>query len=168
MLIRIARFGAALSLLSVLASPVHAHSFTLGPLEIGHPWARETPAGAQVGAGYLAIRNSGSEPDRLIAAATPAADKTEIHTTENQGGVAKMRQLNAVEIPPAGETQLKPGGHHLMLIGLKQPLTKGARIPATLTFEKAGTFEVELAVEAIGYGGAVDAHDHHAPAAHKH
>ena len=155
------RVGACLSVLGllVLAAPASAHSFKVGALEIGHPWARETPTGATVGAGYLKVKNTGSEADRLIAADTAGAEKVEMHEATTENGVARMREVKAIEVPAGGEVALKPGGYHLMLMGLKEPLAEGMRIPGTLTFEKAGKVEVEFAVEPISYGG---------PAEHKH
>jgi copper(I)-binding protein len=142
-----------------LAASAHAHGFKAGALEIGHPWARETPVGATIGAGYLTVTNTGTEPDRLTGVETSGAGKVEIHEATNENGVAKMRPVQAVEIPAGGQAKLAPGGYHLMLIGLKEALAEGMRIPATLIFEKAGRVDVEFAVESMGYG-APDAHKH--------
>lgn len=148
----------------LIAAPASAHGYKAGALEISHPWARETPPGAKIGAGYLKVKNTGGESDRLTAVATPAAEKVEIHESTSENGVAKMRPVSAVELPAGGEVKLAPGGIHLMLIGLKEGLAEGMRIPATLTFEKAGTVEIELAVENMAYGRgepAAAGHQHH-------
>jgi copper(I)-binding protein len=160
--------GLLLTLLCLLslAAPASAHSFKLGALEIGHPWARETAVSAKVGAGYLSVKNSGAEADRLIAVETKAAEKVEIHESINENGVAKMRPVTAVEIPAGGDVALKPGGYHLMLMGLKEALAEGMRIPAVLVFEKSGRVEVELAVEPMGYGGPGAAKHDAVPDAH--
>ncbi len=157
------RGALAASLLVILSAPAFAHSFKLGALEIGHPWARETPAGAKTGAGYLTVRNTGAQPDRLIAVSTPGAATVEIHEGFTENGVAKMREVEGIEIPAGGEAKLAPGGFHLMLIDLKEGLAEGMSVPATLTFEKAGTVEVELAVENMAYGrsGKSDAKSDH-------
>jgi copper(I)-binding protein len=141
------------------ASPALAHAYKAGPLQIAHPWARETPVGATMGAGYLSVTNTGTEADRLIAVETAGAAKVEMHESTTENGVAKMRPVTAVEIPAGVTTALKPGGFHLMLVGLKESLAEGMRIPAVLVFEKAGRVEVELAVEGMGYGGAAE-HKH--------
>jgi copper(I)-binding protein len=143
--------------LLLLAAPASAHSYKAGGLEIGHPWARETPPAAKVGAAYFTVTNTGSEPDRLIAVETPGAEKVEMHESIEDNGVAKMRPVTAIEIPAGKKIELKSGGYHLMLIGLKEALAEGMRIPATFVFEKAGRVDVELAVEPMGYGGP----DHH-------
>ena len=146
------RGALAASLFLALSAPSFAHSFKLGALEIDHPWARHTPAGAMTGAGYLSVKNSGSEPDRLIAVSTSGAAKVEIHEGFTENGVAKMREVEGIEIPAGGEVKLAPGGYHLMLIDLKEGLAEGMHVPATLTFEKAGTVDVELAVKNMAYG----------------
>lgn len=149
------------------AGPAFAHSFKLGALEIGHPWARETPPSAKTGAGYLTIKNTGTDADRLIAVETAGAEKVEMHQSTVENGVAKMRPVTAVDIPAGGDVALQPGGYHLMLVGLKEALAEGMRIPAVLTFEKAGKIDVELAVENMGYGGPAGKHGD-APKAEEH
>jgi copper(I)-binding protein len=155
------RLGACFAVLLAFAGPASAHSYKAGALEIAHPWARETPPAAKVGAGYFKVKNTGTEADRLIAVETSGAEKVEIHESINENGVAKMRQVQAVEIPAGAETALKPGGYHLMLINLKEPLAEGMRVPATLVFETSGKVEVELAVESMSYGGPAPAHNGH-------
>lgn len=164
------RLRGLLPILTVLAfaGPACAHSFKLGALEIGHPWARETPPSAKTGAGYLTVRNTGSEPDRLIAIEMPEAEKVQMHQSINEKGVAKMRPVTAIDIPANAETPLQPGGYHLMLIGLKEALAEGMRFPGTLTFEKAGKIDVEFAVEGMGYAGPGKKSGGAAPAEHKH
>jgi copper(I)-binding protein len=153
-----------------LSAPASAHDYKIGALSIGHPWARETPPAAKMGAGYLTVKNTGTEADRLLTVETPGAEKVEIHQSLTENGIAKMRPVTAVDIAPSGETALQPGGYHLMLVGLKEPLAEGMRIPATLIFEKAGKIEVELAVENMGYRGPSAKPGDAAPPAedHKH
>jgi periplasmic copper chaperone A len=154
------RVRGLLPVLAILAftAPASAHGFKIGALEIGHPWARETPVSAKTGAGFLTIKNTGTDADRLIAVETSGAEKVEIHESINENGIAKMRPVTAVEIPAGGEAALQPGGYHLMLINLKEPLAEGMRIPGTLVFEKAGKLNVEFTVEGMGYGGPAAKH----------
>lgn len=159
--------------LAGFSQPASAHGYKIGALEIAHPWARETPPAAKVGAGYLTVKNTGDTADRLVTIETPAAEKVEIHESLTENGVAKMREVKGVDLPAGEEIALKPGGYHLMLMGLKEGLAEGERIPATLVFEKAGKLDVELAVESMGYGGASADHDHgehgnHAPPKNGH
>jgi len=137
------------------AQVAQAHEYKLGPLEIEHPWARATPAGAQVGGGFMTIVNHGTTADRLVSFSTDVAARGEIHEMAVKDGVMTMRPLaEGLEVPAGGEVVLKPGSFHLMLMGLKAPLKEGTRVPGTLTFEKAGTVQVEFAVEGIGAGGS--------------
>lgn len=159
-------------ILAVLANVAAAHDYKVGTLEIKHPWARATPKGAAVGGGYLTITNKGITADRLIGFSSPVAGKFEIHEMTMDNGIMKMRPLSGgVEIKPGATVEFKPGSYHLMFVGLKQPLEQGKRIKGTLTFEKAGTVEVEYTVVAIGatpksvrggmdHGGTTMPHSH--------
>jgi periplasmic copper chaperone A len=138
------------------ATAALGHSHEKGEIQVRHPWARATPPGAKVGAGYLEIRNSGSQPDRLVAASTPVAKRVEMHVTEHAAEVAKMRQLRAFEVPGRERLTLSPGGAHLMLVDLVQPLKKGERFAMTLRFERAGEMEVQFEVQELG-----SRHPHH-------
>ncbi|WP_085317958.1 copper chaperone PCu(A)C [Derxia lacustris] len=133
-----------------LAATAFAHEYKLGAIEIDHPWARATVPGQSVGGGYVKLVNEGATADRLLAASSPAAARVELHTHEmGADGVARMRPVAAIELPAKGAVELKPGGLHLMLLDLKQPLVVGQRVPITLRFERAGETTVELAVQAV-------------------
>ena len=130
-----------------------------GSLQITGVWARATPKGAPVGGGYFKITNNGNAPDRLVSGSSPVSRKFELHEMSMSGGVAKMRELtNGLEIKPGETIELKPGGSHVMFVGLKQPLERGKPFAATLQFEKAGKVEVEFKVEPIGAPGPAHGH----------
>lgn len=98
-------------------------------------------------AAYMVIRNTGGEPDKLIAASTDVAKTVELHTVIEEGGVMRMRQVEGgIDIPANGEVVLKPGGFHVMLIGLTRDLNAGDSVQLTLTFEKAGEIPVTAQV----------------------
>ena len=122
-----------------------------GQLEVSNAWARATPAKAENGVAFLTIRTP--TPDRLVSASSPVAKKAELHTMEMAGMVMKMRPLAGLEIPAGQPVTLKPGGEHIMLMGLNGPLREGQSFPLTLTFEKAGAREVTVAVEKPGAAG---------------
>lgn len=145
-----AALGAALLLPT---RPARAHDYTLGELRIGHPWTRATAGTGAAGGGFLTIRNTGTQPDRLLRAESPAAGVVELHTHINDQGVMRMRPVPDIPIPPGAEVTLAPGGLHLMLINTRQRFDRGGRVPVTLVFERAGRIEVELAVEAAGARG---------------
>ena len=139
------------AIMAFAATAASAHEYKAGSLQIQHPWSRATPKGATVAGGYMKIVNTGSTSDRLIGGSTVAAPKFEIHEMSMQGGVMKMRMLpNGIEIRPGQTVELKPGGYHLMFVGVTAPLQQGKPVKGTLEFEKAGKIEVEYAVEAIG------------------
>ncbi len=137
--------GAGLPSLAVAAE------VTVGTLTISGAFTRATLPNARVGGGFLTIVNSGTEADRLVAASTPVAGEVQLHEMKMDGDMMKMAELpDGIEIPAGATVILAPGGLHLMFMQLKQPLVEGTRVPVTLTFEKAGTVELELDVGSVG------------------
>jgi hypothetical protein len=155
MIARRAALGAAFSLLALPAA--RAQEVQAGPLRIAQPWTRAMRAGG-TGAGFMVIRNTGTAPDRLVAARSPVAGVMELHTHIREGDVMRMRPVPAIELPAGQSVTLAPGGLHLMLIGLTQALNQGGRVPVTLVFERAGEVEVQLVVESAGARGAGHRH----------
>ena len=139
-----------------------ADDYKAGDLSLSHAWTRATPPKAKAGGGFVEIVNTGSEADRLIAASSNVAAKTEIHEMAVTDGVMKMRELeDGIEIP-AGETvTLKPGGLHIMFMGLTQSFEEGSSVPVVLTFEKAGDVDIELAVGKMGAKSMDHSHMNH-------
>lgn len=141
------RVFCAVCIVALVSGPaVAARIYNKGTIQLRDPWTRATPPGTEVVAGYLEVRNTGKEADRIIGASSPAAARVELHMTAREGGVMKMRETPAFELPARKHLALRPGGAHLMLVGLKQPLLKGQHIPLTLRFERAGEVRVELEV----------------------
>ncbi len=139
-----------------------ASTYTLGALFIEAPWARATPGGARVGGAYLTIRNTGSEPDRLIGGSVPIAKSVEVHEMAMANNVMRMRRLeDGLEIKPGETVELKPGGAHLMFMELNQGLKDGQPVTGTLVFEKAGKVEVTFTVAPIGGAQSKGGHGHH-------
>ena len=158
---------AASLLLLAQAPALRAQQAPPAPIEIAKAWSRATPGGAQVGAGYLALTNRGAEPDRLIGGSTEMAARIEVHEMSMDNGVMKMRELaGGLEVKPGQTVTLRPGGHHLMLMGLKRGLKEGERFKAQLEFAKAGKTEVEFVVQGMGAAAAPGAAP--APAGHNH
>ncbi|WP_445501259.1 DUF1775 domain-containing protein [Microvirga sp. G4-2] len=132
----------------------------VGTLTIEQPWSRATPAGAQVGGGYLRITNNGKEADRLIGGSFPNASRVEVHEMTMEGDIMRMKQVaGGLEIKPGATVELKPGAGHLMFMDLKEPLKEGQIVKGTLVFEKAGTVDVEYTVRGMG-GAAPSAMEH--------
>ena len=127
-----------------------------GGLSISAPWSRATPGGAKVGGGYLSIRNAGKEADRLIAVSSAVATSVDVHEMTMKDGVMTMRPVEGgLVIAPGQTVALSPGGFHLMLMGLKEPLRQGHPVGITLEFERAGKVAVELDVLGVGAQGPV-------------
>lgn len=122
-----------------------------GDIQILMPFARATPA--RVGGAFMTLKNDGHGADRLLKAASPVAESVELHTHVKDGDVMRMRAVEAIPVAAHGSTALAPGGYHIMLIGLKQPLKAGERFALTLTFEKAGAVTLEVPVQQAGAGG---------------
>ena len=160
-MLRLLRAAFAAAILVVTPAFAHNGVTHLGPISISLPFTRATLPNAPVAGGFLTIENTGAEPDRLVSATSDIAGETQIHEMAMQGDVMKMRQLaDGLEIP-AGETVvLAPGGFHIMFMGLKQALVEGETITVTLTFEKAGTVDVVLPVEAAAADAPTAAHAH--------
>jgi copper(I)-binding protein len=137
-----------LACLVLAGSAATARDHTSGHLVIGHPWSRPAAAGIPTGVAYLTITNNGPKEEVLLGARTAAAQRVEMHHTIVSEGMARMRPLPQITIPAGSSVKVEPGGIHLMLVGLKAPLTAGDEIPLTLVFREAGDVEVEIKVEA--------------------
>jgi copper(I)-binding protein len=129
-----------------------------GDIAIDQPFARATPA--KVGGVFLTLKNNGGTADKLLKAASPVAGNVELHTHIKDGDAMRMRAVENIPVPAKGQTALEPGGYHIMLIGLKQPLKEGGSFPLTLTFEKAGSVTVTVPVQKAGAPAALGGHEH--------
>ena len=128
-----------------------SRSYTLGEIEIGGPWARASSVDASIAGGYFTFTNKAATPDRLVAATSPDAERIEIHGIKVVGPELKMRErAGGLAISSATTLTLKPRGYHLLLTGLKKPLQEGGSIAITLTFEGAGTLDIDCVVAEAG------------------
>lgn len=118
-------------------------------IAVEHAWARASPKGAVTGGAYVTIVNNGSSDDRLLSVSSPAAERIQFHSETNDNGVAKMVQLLTIDVPAGGSFAFKPGGTHMMMTGLKQPLREGESVQLFLTFEKAGVVEATARIGKI-------------------
>ena len=142
--------AACAAALCAIVTAAGAHGAKVGDIEIAHPFAAPSLAGVSNGAAYFAaLENTGSAPDRLLRASTPAAARVELHSMAvDAQGVMRMREIDAIELAPKAKVVMRPGsGMHLMLIGLKAPLKEGDRFPMTLQFERAGKVDVDVVVD---------------------
>ena len=149
---RVPPFAVAFALAASVI-PALAQEFKAGDIAIDKAWARATPKGADVGAGYFVVHNNGATPDTLTGGTADFAS-VEIHEMKSEGGVMKMAALkNGLNIPAHGTIRLAPGGYHVMFTHLTKPFVKGDKVTATLTFEHAGPLAVEFPVEGVGAAG---------------
>ena len=128
-------------------------------VSVSDAWARATMPGQKVAGVYMTITSVA--PARLVAVETPAARVAEIHEMRNDGGVMKMRRMDGLTLPAGEPVALAPGGFHIMLMDIKQPLAVGQEIALTLVVEAGGTRQsipVKAPVKAVG---AAAGHEHH-------
>jgi copper(I)-binding protein len=131
---------------------------SVGDIAVTGAFARAAAAPGGASAAYMTL-TAATAPDRLLSAASPAAEKVELHAhTLDAQGVARMIAVQAVEVTPGSPTELKPGGLHVMLMGLTAPLAEGQSIPLTLTFEKAGVVTLDVPVKRPGAAPMTHSH----------
>jgi copper(I)-binding protein len=154
------RVVATLLALAFSAALAFAHDYKLGSLDIKHPWAKATTAGQPVAGGFMTIVNGGTEADRLLKVSSAVSDMVQIHEMKVEDGVMKMGEIpGGIEVAPSATVELKPGGLHVMFMGIKAQLKEGESVKAVLTFEKAGDVEVEFKVESAKPGDDAQKHD---------
>jgi periplasmic copper chaperone A len=114
--------------------------------------APATPAAATSAAAYLTVHNVGATGDQLLRVSTPLAAQVQMHRSQLEGGVMRMRPVASLEVPIGGSIEMSTGATHLMLIGLKRPLQAGEQFPLRLEFARAGV--LEAIVKVLPAGGA--------------
>ena len=122
-------------------------------VSIDGAWARATVPGQTGSAAYFTIRNAGGE-DKLLSVTSPVADAS-LHSTSMDNGMMRMRPLEGLDVPKNGTVELKPGGTHVMLMGLKQPLQAGSALELDLKFEKSGERKLSADVRPAGAGAGM-------------
>jgi copper(I)-binding protein len=123
-----------------------ASAQSVAQVKVEGAWARPTVAGQQGGGGFMAI--VAAKDDKLVGGSTPVAQRFELHTMAMKGDVMEMREVSKVDLPAGQKVEFKPGGVHVMFIGLKAPLKVGDNVPVTLKFEKAGEVKVDFEIMA--------------------
>ena len=124
-------------------------------ISISGAWSRATVAGQSSAAAYLTVTNTGDGDERLLQVSTPIG-RPSLHSTTMDNGVMRMRPLASLDIPAHSTVDLKPGGAHIMIMGVKQPLAAGSSFPLTLKFDRSGERTVTVAVRpATSTGGGM-------------
>jgi len=123
-------------------------------LKLEQGWIRRVPG--NITAAYLVLYNPGSKPVRIVGAQTPIATRVEFHQTIHGGhgdhlDLSTMKRVAFLEVPARGRLELKPGGYHLMLYGIREknpkPLQEGQKVPLTLVLDNGGKLVLNLSVE---------------------
>lgn len=126
-------------------------SFAQSKVVVEDAWIGEVPPSSPVAAAYMTIRNEGTADDKLLSVTTSVAGHTMFHETMiDDKGVAKMEMIDALVIPAGKSVTLKPGGTHVMLMDMKEPVTGKEKIELELKFENAGDIKVEAPVKKLG------------------
>lgn len=145
----------------IIVPPAASAQSATPAVQVEQPWARASAGPARNGVAYLTLTNDGSAADRLVAGASPVAEHVEFHTHINDAGILRMRQVDAIDLAPGEPVVFKPGGLHVMLVGLHEPLKAGEHFPLTLSFEHGGDVTVEVTVETAGARGPSRDHGGH-------
>jgi len=115
-------------------------------LSVTNAWSRSTPPVAKVGVVYFTLKNDTGKSDRLLKLSTSVAEKVEVHRTEVLDGIARMREVAVLHVDAGQTLEFKPGGMHVMLMGLRKPLVAGTAYELDLLFEVAGARKVKVLV----------------------
>ena len=115
-------------------------------LNVTNAWSRSTPPVAKVGVVYFTLKNDTGKSDRLLKLSTSVAEKVEVHRTEVLDGIARMREVAVLHVDAGQALEFKPGGMHVMLMGLRKPLVAGTTYELDLLFEVAGARKVKVLI----------------------
>lgn len=141
---------AVFALVALGLVPWTADAQSSGSVAVEQPWARASIGTTRPAAAYLTLVNNGGGAARLIGIESPVAGRVEVHRTVKQGEIMRMEPAGNLELPAGGRVVLEPGGLHIMLMDLKDPLKKGKNFPLTLRF--AGGAALEVTVPVMGPG----------------
>lgn len=129
-----------LSLLLMAALPA------LAQVTVGEPWVRATVAAQKATGAFMTLTSV--QPVKLVGVSSPVAGAVEVHEMKMVDDMMKMRQMQSLDLPAGQPVKLAPGGYHLMLLDLKQPLKDGAKVPLTLEFEDAKKVRSKVVIDA--------------------
>lgn len=144
--------AALLVVLAGLTQPVSAAEKN-ETIQIDKPWARASIIKTHPAAAYLTLINLGGKPDRLVTVSSPVVENVSIHQSEMTNGIMRMKPVHNLPLEPGARVTLEPGGLHLMLMKLREPLRKGNSLSLTLTFEVAGRIDVQAPILGPGAKG---------------
>ncbi len=152
-------YALTLSLLTLSSAQVLADQAK--HIEVNDPFTREMPPGSPATASFMTLKNNSDHAIKLVKASTQVSKKAELHTHTNDNGMMRMREVPFFEIPANGQTHLKPGGNHIMLISPVQPIQAGKTVSVTLIFEDGSKKEVTMPVKSVMNMDKNEDHSHH-------
>lgn len=124
-----------------------------GEIRAEQPWVRAVPEGARMSAGYVAIQNTGTKEDSIVAVSSDSFSSVELHESRTVDGRSTMRKIDRLDLPGGRSVTLEPGGYHLMLFGAEAGIAEGDTVEITITFEKAGDVTIPFTARNAGPGG---------------
>jgi hypothetical protein len=133
----------------LLTSSLSALAAVTDKVLVSDGYVREVPLGQMVSATFMTLYNEDMDDHKIISASSPAAKTVELHTHTHENGMMKMRQVPNINIPAGGDALLKPGGLHIMLIGLTQELKKDVPVSVTIKFEDGSEKTLSLPVKGM-------------------
>ncbi len=142
-----------------LLAPFATHAAAQPTIRAEQPWARATAPRQTVGGVYVTLTSP--VDDRLLSVSSPVAGHAEVHEMTMEGNVMRMRELTGgLKLPAGKAVALAPGGLHVMLVDLKQPLAAGQVIPVQFRFEHAPPVDLQVRVAPVGAQGPGMEHTH--------
>lgn len=154
--------------LSAVQAETAAKPVAANTIKVYSPYARAVPPGQMNSAIFMTLVNPSKTPFSIKAASSPASKVTELHTTLNNNGVMEMRQVPKMDIPALGQTVLKPGSLHVMLIGLKQDMKGGEKTSVTLTFDDNSQMKFEVPIQEVAKPAGMNGMGHGSGHSHMH
>lgn len=153
------RCGAG-ALLLLLAAQLPATALAAGKLVVENAWIRTAPPAAPMRAGYATLRNAGDAPLRIRGARSEAFGDVSLHATQIENGVARMRELDGLNLAPGESATLEPGGKHLMLMQPHGELGPGAKAEVTFEIDDGSSTAAEFSVREAPAAGHDEHHGH--------
>jgi copper(I)-binding protein len=130
-------------------------------VDVGDPYARAVPEMMKNSAIFMSLTNTGSTDQAVVGASSPAAEVVELHTHEKDGDVMRMRKIDQIAIKAGETTILEPGGLHIMLLGLTEPLSPGAEVDLEMRFSDGTKKNIVAPVKSVqGMQHGHGAHHH--------
>ena len=133
----------------MLAFTLSFNSYAESSVTVKNPYARAVPAGQANSAAFMVLKNTSNQDRAVVNARSNASKVVELHTHKKEGGMMRMRRIKQIDIKAGGETVLKPGGLHVMFIGLKQAVNPGDEVDLELVFDDGSKIKLMVPVKVV-------------------